>query len=130
MSRVPRPDYGKLKLLVGGEWIESQSSELGQAFDPGKGAPLALAPFALPEEADSAVAAGQSAFEKWKDVSILERVKYLYKLKDALERNAYERSTRNTQNPGKPPEESQGELKRCVEIVYDTIAAAYTLAKG
>ena len=93
MSREPWPDYGKLKLLVGGEWVESQSSELGQAFDPGKGAPLALVPFALPEEADRAVAAGQSAFEKWKDVSILERVKYLYKLKDALERNTDELAT-------------------------------------
>jgi malonate-semialdehyde dehydrogenase (acetylating)/methylmalonate-semialdehyde dehydrogenase len=130
MSREPRPDYGKLKLLVGAEWVESQSSELGQAFDPGKGAPLALVPFALPEEADRAVAAGQSAFEKWKDVSILERVKYLYKLKDVLERNTNELATMNTQNHGKTLEESLGELKRCVENVDVAIAAAYTLAKG
>jgi malonate-semialdehyde dehydrogenase (acetylating)/methylmalonate-semialdehyde dehydrogenase len=130
MSREPRQDYGKLKLLVGGDWVESQSSELGQAFDPGKGTPLALVPFALPEEADRAVAAGQSAFEKWKDVSILERVKYLYKLKDVLERNTTELATINTQNHGKTLEESLGELKRCVENVDVAIAAAYTLAKG
>ncbi len=125
-----RENYGKLKLLIDGDWIESSSSDLGEAYDPGKGARLAQVPFALPEEADRAAEAGAGAFEKWRNVSILERVKYLYRLRDTLERHSEELATINTQNHGKTLEESRGELKRCVENVEVAIAAAYTLAKG
>jgi malonate-semialdehyde dehydrogenase (acetylating) / methylmalonate-semialdehyde dehydrogenase len=130
MSTEPRADYGKLKLLIDGRWVESGSTELGEAYDPGKGARLAQVPFALPEEADQAVEAAQRAFEKWREISILERVTYLYKLKDVMERRAEELATINTQNHGKTLEESRGELKRSIENVDVAIAVAYTLAKG
>ncbi|MDA4114636.1 MAG: CoA-acylating methylmalonate-semialdehyde dehydrogenase [Thaumarchaeota archaeon] len=130
MSTEPRTNYGKLKLLIDGRWVESGSAELGEAYDPGRGAQLAQVPFALPEEADRAVEAAQRAFEKWREISILERVKYLYKLKEVMERRAEELATINTQNHGKTLEESRGELKRSIENVDVAIAVAYTLAKG
>jgi malonate-semialdehyde dehydrogenase (acetylating)/methylmalonate-semialdehyde dehydrogenase len=125
-----RTDYGKLKLLIDGGWVESESPELGAVFDPGRGARIAQVPFALPEEADRAVESAQRAFEEWREVPILERVKHLHRLKDVLERNADGLVTINTQNHGKTLEESQGELKRCIENVDVAIAVAYTLAKG
>jgi malonate-semialdehyde dehydrogenase (acetylating)/methylmalonate-semialdehyde dehydrogenase len=130
MSTEPRANYGKLKLLIDGRWVESGSTELGEAYDPGKGAQLAQVPFALPEEADTAVEAAQRAFEKWREISILERVKYLYKLKEVMERRAEELAIVNTQNHGKTLDESRGELKRSIENVDVAIAVAYTLAKG
>ena len=130
MSTEPRANYGKLKLLIDGEWVDSGSSESGDAYDPGRGSVLAQVPFSLPEEADRAVEAAQAAFEKWREVSILERVKYLYRLKDLLERRAEELATVSTQNHGKTLDESRGELKRCAENVDVAIAVAYTLAKG
>ena len=125
-----RTDYGKLKLLIDGNWVESGSSELGAVYDPGKGARISNVPFALPEEADQAVESAQRAFEKWREVSILERVKVLYKVKDSLERHMEELVMLNTQNHGKTLEESQGELSRCIENLDVAIAVAYTLAKG
>ena len=130
MSTEPRANYGKLKLLIDGRWVESGSTELGEAYDPGKGAQVAQVPFALPEEADRAVEAAQRAFEKWREISILERVKYLYKLKEVMERRSEELATLNTQNHGKTLDESRGELKRSIENVDVAIATAYTLAKG
>lgn len=128
-SEPPR-DYGKLKLLIGGEWRESETEELHPVFNPAEGASIAQVPFSTNEEASAAVDSAASAFESWKDVPILERVQYLYKLKDLLESKQEDLAILNTQNHGKTLAESRGDLKRTVENVEAAISVAYTLAKG
>ena len=122
--------HGRLKLLINDDWVESSSSDALQAFNPATGERIAEVPFSTPEETSRAVEAAQAAFEAWKDVPILERVKYLFKMKAALERHADELAWVNTQNHGKTLEESKGDIARTLENVDTAIAAAYTLAKG
>lgn len=121
---------GQLQLLVDGKWIKSQSDESLAVFNPGTGAEISEIPFALKEEVDAAVLSSQSAFEKWKEVPLSERVQYLFKIKYVLEQHYEELARINTQNHGKVVTESRGDVRRTIDCVEAAIAAAYTLLKG
>jgi malonate-semialdehyde dehydrogenase (acetylating) / methylmalonate-semialdehyde dehydrogenase len=126
----PRRDYGKLQLLIDGVWTDSKTEDFRDAYNPATGEVIGRIPFALPEEVALAAESGQRAFEKWRYVPIIERIKYLFKLKDTMERHLEELATVNTQNHGKTLEESRGDMRRAIENVEVAIGAAYILAKG
>jgi malonate-semialdehyde dehydrogenase (acetylating)/methylmalonate-semialdehyde dehydrogenase len=123
-------DFGKLKLLIGGQWVDSQTDEWLETFNPAKGNAIGKVPLALREEVGRAVESAQTAYEKWKNVPILERVKYLFKLRDVMLREYEDLATLNTVNHGKTLEESRGDMNRTLENIDSAIAVAYTLAKG
>lgn len=126
----PRRDYGKLQLLIDGVWTDSGTEDWRNAYNPATGEVIGKIPFALPEEVNLAAETGQRAFEKWRYVPIIERIKYLFKLKDTMERHLEELATINTQNHGKTLDESRGDMRRSIENVEVAIGAAYILAKG
>lgn len=119
-----------LRLYIDGGWVSSESGDVRPVYDPGTGEEIAKVPFATREEVDAAVAAASRAFERWSTVPIAERVRYLFRIKEALERHFEELARINTLNHGKTLEESKGDLKRALENVDAAIAAAYTLGKG
>ena len=122
--------FGRLKLLVGGEWKDSHSEQSQQVFNPATGEQIAEVPFAQKDEVNQIAEAAQLAFEKWKNVPITERVKYLFKFKEVLEREFESLSQLNTLNHGKTLEESRGDMRRTIDNVDSAIAVAYTLSKG
>lgn len=122
--------YGKLKLLIDDTWVQSDSSDVLQAFNPATGKSIAQVPISTQDETSRAVEAAQAAFESWRNVPIIERVKYLFRMKAALENHAEELARVNTLNHGKTIEESRGDVGRMLENVDTAIAAAYTLSKG
>jgi malonate-semialdehyde dehydrogenase (acetylating)/methylmalonate-semialdehyde dehydrogenase len=125
-----KQEFGKLKLLVDGEWVESESSEANEVFNPAEGKPIGKIPFSTKEEVDSAADAADRAFESWRELPVGDRVQYLFRLKNVMEAHAEELATLNTLNHGKTLQESRGDLKRTVENVDAAISVAYTLAKG
>ncbi|MDA4124894.1 MAG: CoA-acylating methylmalonate-semialdehyde dehydrogenase [Thaumarchaeota archaeon] len=122
--------FGKLKLLVGEGWVDSQTQEVHEVFNPAEGRPIAEVPFSTKEEVGSAVLAAEVAFESWRYVPIGERAQYLFKLKQIMEANAEELAHLNTLNHGKTLAESRGDVRRTIENVEAAISVAYTLAKG
>ena len=126
----PARNYGKLQLLIDGKWTDSRTEDLRDAFNPATGEVIGRIPFSLSEEVSLAVESGQRAFEKWRNVPIIERIKYLFKLKDTMERHLEELAAINTQNHGKTLDESRGDMRRSIENVEVAIGAAYVLAKG
>ena len=76
-----------LKILVNGEWKESKSGEYHQSFNPSSGEVIAHVPYVSKEEVYEAVSAAQQAFPKWSNLPITERVKYLFKMKEAFDRH-------------------------------------------
>ncbi|MDH2901531.1 MAG: CoA-acylating methylmalonate-semialdehyde dehydrogenase [archaeon] len=123
-------NYGRLDLLIDGKWRTSNSTSVQKVFDPGTGKPIGEVPFATLEETNLAVETSQAAFEKWSRKPILERIKYLFKMRLVIEDHFDELATINTQNHGKTLEESRGELQRTIENVESAISTAYTLSKG
>ncbi len=124
------PNYGRLEMLIDGSWRGSTSDQVQSTYDPGRGVPIGEVPFAKGEEVETAIASSQAAFEKWSRVSIFERVKYLFKMKAAIENHFEELSATLTQNHGKTIQESRGEVQRMIENVEAAISTAYTLSKG
>ena len=124
------PQFGTLKLLVGGEWVASESAEKRTIFNPAEGSPIAEIPFSTREEVGRATAAASEAFESWRDVAVGDRVQYLFRLKEIMEAKAEELATLNTLNHGKTLAESRADVKRTIENVEAAISVAYTLAKG
>lgn len=126
----PMQDYGRLKFLVNDSWIDSSSEEVHDTYNPATGRVIARVPFASREEVNGAVEAAQNAFESWRRLPISDRARYLFRMKDVMERHFDELAAVNTQNHGKTFEESRGDIARAIENIDAAIAAAFTLAKG
>lgn len=61
---------------------------------------------------------------------ILERAKYLFKMKQVFEERYEELAHLNSENHGKTIVESRGDVRRAIDNIDSAIAVAYTLAKG
>ncbi len=119
-----------LKYYVSGNWKESNSKDLHPVFNPSTGAILAQVPYASREEVNEAVESSQKSFPNWSAMPILERVKYLFKMKQVFEDKLEELASLNSENHGKTILESRGDLRRAIDNIDSAIAVAYTLSKG
>jgi malonate-semialdehyde dehydrogenase (acetylating)/methylmalonate-semialdehyde dehydrogenase len=82
------------------------------------------------EDVNTAVEAAYEAFKTWSKTSVPERLQYLFKIKWILEENKEEFARVNTQNHGKPINDSRGDLRRTIENVEAAIAALLSISKG
>ncbi|MBE0618356.1 MAG: aldehyde dehydrogenase family protein, partial [Proteobacteria bacterium] len=131
MSLLPevKSHYGKLKLLIGGEWVESRSTVVQETTNPATGEVIAEFPEATKDEARAAVAAAHRAFLSWKDVCLRDRAKLLFDLRTRLDEKEEELSRILTQDHGRTIDEARGSVRRVIENVESACAAAYTLVK-
>ena len=120
----------RLKLFIDGQWVASKSASTLPVMNPGIGKEVCKVPLSSNDEVDSAVRSSQAAFEKWRELSLPERVQYLFKLKYLLEEHSEELAKANTLNHGKTIVESRGDVRRTVDNLEAAIAAGYTLLKG
>jgi malonate-semialdehyde dehydrogenase (acetylating)/methylmalonate-semialdehyde dehydrogenase len=121
--------YGKLPLLIGGEWVESRSTVVQETTNPATGEVIAQFPEATKDEARAAVAAAHQAFQGWKDVCLRDRARLLFDLRGRLDERAEELSRILTQDHGRTIDESRGSVRRVIENVESACAAAYRLVK-
>lgn len=127
---VSTGSYGNLRLLISGKWHESESQDLHPVFNPALGRVIARVPFSTKEEVVRAVDSAEEAFAAWSSLPITDRIQFLFRMKEVLERHAKEFAVLNTENHGKTLEESRGDIRRTIENVESAISIAYTLAKG
>ncbi len=118
------------KIFVGGEWKTSLSSVTHPVFNPSTGQVISMIPYSTKEEVDEATGSAHEAFQKWKTLPIGERVKYLFRMKDAFERHFEELAALNSENHGKTMVESRGDVRRTIDNIDAAIGVGYTLAKG
>ncbi|NOY45297.1 MAG: aldehyde dehydrogenase family protein [Deltaproteobacteria bacterium] len=121
--------YGRLKLLIGGEWVESRSPKVQQTTNPATGEVIAEFPEATPEEARAAVEAAARAFEGWKDVCLRDRARLLFDLRAKLEERFDELTRILVQDHGRTIGEAEGSVRRVIENVESACSAAYGLVK-
>lgn len=131
MALLPevKKHYGKLPLLIGGEWGESRSTVVQETTNPATGEVIAQFPEATKEEARAGVEAAHRAFLSWKDVCLRERAKLLFDLRGRLDEKEEELSRILTQDHGRTIDESRGSVRRVIENVESACAAAYGLVK-
>ncbi|MBN8235643.1 CoA-acylating methylmalonate-semialdehyde dehydrogenase [Halobacillus kuroshimensis] len=118
-----------LKNYINGEWVESESTETLDVYNPATKEVMAKAPLSTRSELDEAARVAQEAFEDWKETAVPKRARILFKFQQLLIDNKQELAEIITKENGKSLKESLGEVQRGIENV-EFAAGAPTLMMG
>ena len=119
----------KLKNFIDGEWRASSAAETLKVENPATRELLAEVTPSSAEEVDQAARAAAQAFQGWRATPAVERVQYLFKLKNLLEQHFEDLARTITVENGKTLEESRGEMRRAIENV-ETACGIPSLIQG
>ncbi|MBA3579714.1 MAG: CoA-acylating methylmalonate-semialdehyde dehydrogenase [Gemmatimonadaceae bacterium] len=107
----------QLRNYIGGEWVESATTDWQELVNPATGESLGRVPLSTRGDVDSAVQAATHAFQKWRETPPVVRARHLFKLKYLLDQHFDEIAKIVTQENGKTLDEARGSFKRGVENV-------------
>lgn len=119
----------KIKNYIGGQWVESNTQQTEEVFNPATGEILAHVPISSREDLNHAVAAAQKAFKEWKKVAVPQRSRILFRYQQLLVEHWEELARIVTLENGKSYKEAHGEVQRGIECV-EFAAGAPTLMMG
>ncbi len=108
---------GEVLNYIGGEWRQLSASATVDVINPATGEVMGKTPLFGAPEVDEAAQAAHRAFEGWRRVPVVERVEYLFRLKELLEENFDDIARTITLESGKTLDEARGEMRRAVENV-------------
>lgn len=106
-----------VRLLIDGEWVESQSSEWHDIVNPATQQVLAKVPFATAAEVDAAIAAAQRAFQTWKLTPIGARMRTMLKLQALIREHSKRIAMVLSAEQGKTIADAEGDIFRGLEVV-------------
>ena len=109
--------FGDLKNYIGGEWKTSSATEWLDDTNPATGQGIARVPLSTKEDVNEAVQSALAAWDAWRETTPLARARYLFTLRDLMERNAEDLSRVVVQDMGKTIDEARGEVRRAIENV-------------
>lgn len=107
----------KLKVHIGGKWIESESSSYMNCYNPSVGEIIALAPECTRKEIDMAISSAKKAFPGWANTPPIRRAQILFKVRELIHENLNELTTLLSTEHGKCQEESMGDILKGVEVI-------------
>lgn len=107
----------RVKLLIGGEWVDSQSSEWLEVVNPATQEVLAHVPLATAAEVDAAVAAAQNAFTTWRHTPIGARMRIMLKLQALIREHSKRIAAVLSAEQGKTIADAEGDIFRGLEVV-------------
>jgi malonate-semialdehyde dehydrogenase (acetylating)/methylmalonate-semialdehyde dehydrogenase len=102
---------------IGGQWLAASTSKTFNITNPATGELLARVPLSGRSDVDRAVTVARNAFESWRHVPAVQRVRYLFRFKELMEKRAEELARTVTLEHGKTLDESRGSVRRGVENV-------------
>jgi malonate-semialdehyde dehydrogenase (acetylating)/methylmalonate-semialdehyde dehydrogenase len=121
--------YGKLKLLIDGEWVESKSTDLESDTNPATDEVIAEFPAATKDEALTAVEAAHKAFQTWRDVPLRDRAYMLFSMHGKFREHFEDLCRVLTQDHGRTIGEARGSVARVLENIESAASAIYGLPK-
>ena len=111
-----------VKLLINGEFIESQSDQWREVINPATQEVLARVPFATPDEINAAVASSREAFKTWRKTPIGARGRIFLKYQQLIRENMKELAAILTAEQGKTLADAEGDVFRGLEVVEHAAA--------
>ncbi len=116
MSAIPTTAR-KLKNYVGGQWIESKTTQFENVYNPATKELICQVPLSTREDLEHAAEVAQAAFEKWKKVAVPRRARILFNYQQLLSTHKDELARLITIENGKSLSEAIGEVQRGIENV-------------
>ncbi len=121
--QTPLPNY------VNNTWQTSEAAELLDVTNPATGEVLTQVPLSPAEEVHHAATAAADALHEWRRTPPVQRVQYLFALKNLLEENLDDIARTITLECGKTLDEAKGEMRRAIENV-EVACGIPTLMQG
>jgi malonate-semialdehyde dehydrogenase (acetylating)/methylmalonate-semialdehyde dehydrogenase len=112
---------------IDGEWVPVAERERLEVIDPATSELLAEVPLSGPSELDAAVAAARGALPAWRDVSVIERGRRLFALREGLDERREELARSVTIEMGKTIGDARAEVARMIEMVECACAIPTTM---
>ncbi|MGD9320733.1 MAG: aldehyde dehydrogenase family protein, partial [Desulfobacteraceae bacterium] len=121
-----------MKNYINGEWMNSESSTMGDVWCPATGEKIAEVPYSTAAELNRAVEAAKAAYPEWRHTPPLTRSRYLFRLKELFEEYFEDIARVLVREEGKTIDESRGEVRRMIENVehatgVTTVMTGYSL---
>lgn len=110
-------DIRKLKIFIGGKWIESKTTKYMDVHNPSTGEVIAQTPCCTVEEVNMAVEAAKEAFVTWSQMPVMKRAQIIFKFRDILEDHIDELTDIIAHENGKAWEEAKGEVLKIKEPI-------------
>jgi malonate-semialdehyde dehydrogenase (acetylating)/methylmalonate-semialdehyde dehydrogenase len=129
MATRVSPDVRTLRNFVGGEWVESASTEAAEVRNPATDELLSYVPMGGERDVDVAVQAAMAAYPDWRATPPQERVRHLFRLRQLLDDNREELARMIVTEMGKTLDDARGEIQRGIENV-ETACGIPTLMMG
>jgi malonate-semialdehyde dehydrogenase (acetylating) / methylmalonate-semialdehyde dehydrogenase len=129
MPTVPELKNEKVKNYIRGAWVLSTGPEYLPLQNPATLAPIGQVPLGTPADVNAAVAAAKAAFPTWRDTPAPVRARYLFDLRNLMEKHFEELCVLCSIEHGKTFEESKGDVRRGIDNV-ETAAGMPSLLMG
>jgi malonate-semialdehyde dehydrogenase (acetylating)/methylmalonate-semialdehyde dehydrogenase len=125
----PKQDYGTLRNFVDGEWVEPETDRYLDVTNPATGEVIGRVPLSAKEDMDAAIKAADDAWWDWRSTPPIVRARFMFKIKELLEKHFEDVSRVATQEHGKTIDEARGETRRAIENI-ETAAGIPTMMMG
>jgi len=117
------------KLWIDNKEVESKTNDWVELRNPATQELVTRVPIATPEEMQRAADSAADAFQSWRDTSISERMRKMFKLQDLLNRHQDDIAKSIVTEQGKTMVDARGDVFRGIEVV-EHCAAMPTLIMG
>src|SRR5919106_562551 len=126
-TTTPQTGVRVLDNYVAGRWTASSSSETLDVTSPASGETLARVPLSSAADLDAAVRAARDALPAWRAVSVIERARKLFALREGLDSRREDLARSVTTEMGKTIGDARAEVARMIEMVECACAIPTTM---
>ena len=112
---------------VGGAWTPATSAEALPVTNPATGDVLARVPLSSADDLNAAVESARAALPDWRAVSVIERARKLFALREGLDSRREDLARSVTTEMGKTIGDARAEVARMIEMVEAACAVPTTM---
>lgn len=116
----------KIRNYIGNKYVEPEGEGKYDVYNPALGEVIAKVSESTREEVNNAIDLAHSAFIKWSETPVPDRIKLLFKLQTLMYEHMDEIAEITTKEHGKTFEEAKGDLVRAIQNVESAVAATYS----
>ncbi len=105
-----------VKLYFNGKWQASSATQTAPVFNPSDGTQIAATPMCGADEVNQVIQSAADAYPAWANIPAVDRARIMFRFVHLMEEHFDELSQLVTREHGKTLAESQGEVRRGIEV--------------